>query len=69
MCYRAYKKGGDGLKINKEKFLTICEQLYNDDEYNRAIGTMAVTKDKQTYAENLIKVLKIEQSVLNGIQE
>lgn len=52
------------MKIKKEEFLILVNELYHSDEYNKAICELAFTKDKSIYAKNLLSVLKIEQEEL-----
>ena len=52
------------MKISKEEFLTLVNELYHSDEYNKAICKLAYTKDKSIYAKNLLNVLKIEQEAI-----
>lgn len=57
------------MKINNENYPKICEQLYNSEDYNKAVSVLAFTKDKKQFAKYLLETLKIQQKVMNDIEE
>ncbi len=57
------------MKLNNENYPKICEQLYNSEDYNKAVSVLAFTKDKKLFAKYLFETLKIQQKAINSIEE